>query len=65
MSDAAAAQAETATDAARASAQRRAPPLAFVIDGDSSIRRFVSLVLRGGGLDTLEFADSAELRKQA
>ena len=43
--------------------ERRAPPLAFVIDGESSIRRFVSLVLQGGGLDTLEFADSAELQE--
>jgi EAL domain-containing protein (putative c-di-GMP-specific phosphodiesterase class I) len=61
MSDAAAAQAQTATEAARAT-QRRTP-LALVIDGETSIRRFVSLVLQGGGLDTLEFSDSAELRE--
>jgi EAL domain-containing protein (putative c-di-GMP-specific phosphodiesterase class I)/FixJ family two-component response regulator len=55
----AAAQTHTATDAAPAG---RAP-LAFVVDGASSIRRFVSLVLQGGGVDTLEFADNAELRE--
>src|SRR5271155_4106645 len=32
------------------------PPLCFVIDGDASIRHFLSLVLHGIGVDTEEFA---------
>src|SRR5271169_2867054 len=36
--------------------------LCFVIDGDASMRHFVSLILRGSGIDTEEFVDSAELR---
>jgi EAL domain-containing protein (putative c-di-GMP-specific phosphodiesterase class I) len=37
--------------------------LAFVIDDESSIRQFVSLILQGSGVDTMEFADGAALRK--
>jgi CheY-like chemotaxis protein len=32
-------------------------PLCFVIDGDGSIRHFLSLILHGAGVDTEEFAD--------
>ncbi len=32
-------------------------PLFFVIDADSSIRHFLSLILHGAGVDTEEFAD--------
>jgi EAL domain-containing protein (putative c-di-GMP-specific phosphodiesterase class I)/CheY-like chemotaxis protein len=32
------------------------PPLCFVVDGDASIRHFLSLVLHGIGVDTEEFA---------
>ena len=33
-------------------------PLCFVVDGDASIRHFLSLVLHGAGLDTEEFPDA-------
>ncbi len=39
-----------------------AAPLAFVVDEESSIRRFVSLVLQGCGVDAMEFADGAAFR---
>ena len=32
-------------------------PICFVIDGDASIRHFLSLILHGAGIDTEEFAD--------
>jgi EAL domain-containing protein (putative c-di-GMP-specific phosphodiesterase class I) len=32
-------------------------PTCFVVDADGSIRHFLSLILHGAGLDTLEFAD--------
>ena len=38
-------------------------PLCFVIDGDASIRHFLSLVLHGAGIDTEEFADGHGLRQ--
>jgi EAL domain-containing protein (putative c-di-GMP-specific phosphodiesterase class I) len=60
MSETPAAQLQTASDAAPAASARPAP-LAFVIDGETSNRHFVSLVLQGSGIDTLTFADSAEL----
>ncbi len=37
-------------------------PLCFIVDGDGSIRHFLSLVLHGAGLDTEEFADGATFR---
>jgi len=37
-------------------------PLAVVIDNDSSIRQFISLILQGNGVDTLEFEDGATFR---
>ena len=47
-----------------------APPLApgaaslcYLVDEDSSIRQFLSLVLHGSGIDTVEFPDGAALRK--
>jgi len=36
-------------------------PLCFVIDGDASIRHFLSLILHGAGIDTEEFADTHSL----
>ena len=36
--------------------------LCFIIDGEASIRQFLSLVLQGSGIDTEEFADSNALR---
>ena len=38
-------------------------PLCFVIDGDGSIRHFLSLILHGAGIDTEEFADGQGLRR--
>jgi len=47
-----------------------APPLApgavslcYVVDEESSIRQFLSLVLHGSGIDAVEFPDGAALRK--
>ena len=47
-----------------------APPLApaaaslcYVVDEDASIRQFLSLVLHGSGIDTVEFPDGAALRQ--
>ena len=37
-------------------------PLCFVVDSDASIRHFLSLVLQGSGIDTVEFADGHALR---
>jgi EAL domain-containing protein (putative c-di-GMP-specific phosphodiesterase class I)/FixJ family two-component response regulator len=42
-----------------------AAPLCYVVDDDSSIRQFLSLVLHGSGVDTTEFADGAALRQSA
>jgi EAL domain-containing protein (putative c-di-GMP-specific phosphodiesterase class I) len=38
-------------------------PLCYVVDEESSIRHFLSLVLHGSGIDTKEFADGISLRK--
>ena len=37
-------------------------PLGFIVDGDASIRSFLSLVLHGIGIDTEEFADGQTFR---
>ena len=42
-----------------------AAPLCYVVEDDSSIRQFLSLVLHGSGIDTVEFADGTALRKSA
>ena len=39
------------------------PPLCFVVDEDSSIRQFLTLVLNGSGIDTVEFSDGAAFRQ--
>ena len=36
--------------------------LAFIIDEEASIRQFVSLILQGGGVDTIEFVDGPSFR---
>jgi EAL domain-containing protein (putative c-di-GMP-specific phosphodiesterase class I) len=48
------------------------PPLApgsvalcFIVDEEPSMRHFLSLVLHGAGLDTMEFADGASMREAA
>jgi EAL domain-containing protein (putative c-di-GMP-specific phosphodiesterase class I) len=37
-------------------------PLCFVVDGEPSIRSFLSLILHGAGIDTEEFADPQAMR---
>ena len=37
-------------------------PLCYVVDEEASIRHFLSLVLHGSGVDTMEFPDGAALR---
>lgn len=39
-----------------------AAPLCYVVDDDASIRHFLSLVLHGAGVDTMEFPDGGGLR---
>ena len=38
-------------------------PVCYVVDEEASIRHFISLVLHGSGVDTVEFADGASMRK--
>jgi EAL domain-containing protein (putative c-di-GMP-specific phosphodiesterase class I) len=38
-------------------------PLCYVVDEEPSIRHFLSLVLHGSGVDTVEFSDGAAMRK--
>jgi EAL domain-containing protein (putative c-di-GMP-specific phosphodiesterase class I)/CheY-like chemotaxis protein len=42
-----------------AAAGERRGSLAFIIDEEGSIRQFISLILQGSGVDTIEFTDSA------
>ncbi len=56
----AAASASAKSDAAAANERRGA--LAFIIDEEGSIRQFVSLILQGSGVDTIEFVDGASFR---
>jgi EAL domain-containing protein (putative c-di-GMP-specific phosphodiesterase class I) len=37
-------------------------PFCFVVDEEPSIRHFLSLVLHGAGVDTMDFADGASMR---
>jgi len=37
-------------------------PLCYAVDEESSIRHFLSLILHGSGIDTVEFADGAAMR---
>ncbi len=39
--------------------------LSFIVDSDASIRRFLSLLLQGSGIDTEEFADGDTLAERA
>lgn len=52
----------TAAPAASAGEGSTRVPLCFVLDGDASIRHFLSLVLHGAGVDTEEFADGQSFR---
>jgi EAL domain-containing protein (putative c-di-GMP-specific phosphodiesterase class I) len=42
---------------------RSGTPLCFLVDEEPSIRHFLSLVMHGSGIDTIEFADGAALRE--
>src|SRR5512132_315791 len=62
--------ASSPTSADGASVAAEAPPLApgsaplcYVVDEEPSIRHFLSLVLHGSGVDTVEFPDGAAMRK--
>ena len=37
--------------------------LAYIIDDESSIRQFISLILQGNGIDTIEFIDGPSFRE--
>ena len=66
---------ETHHPAARETADGRMPaadspslspataPLCYVVDEEASIRHFLSLVLHGSGIDTMEFPDGSGLRE--
>src|SRR5471030_3057480 len=48
-----------------ASASDRRDSLAVIIDEEGNIRQFVSLILQGSGVDTIEFIDGASFRDTA
>ncbi len=60
-----AADANSATEAAaaRPESSDSRTPVCFVVDEESSIRHFLSLVMQGSGIDTVEFADCAAFRE--
>jgi EAL domain-containing protein (putative c-di-GMP-specific phosphodiesterase class I)/CheY-like chemotaxis protein len=51
------------TDPAAAKPAPGSAPLCFVVDQEPSMRHFLSLVMHGSGIDTMEFADGAALRE--
>ncbi|HEX3710121.1 MAG TPA: response regulator, partial [Pseudolabrys sp.] len=57
------ADAADAPDVASPTLAPASAPLCYVVDEESSIRHFLSLVLHGSGIDTKEFADGISLRK--
>ena len=56
------ASAATAPEAIAALTGHARTVLCFIIDEESSIRHFVSLILQGTGIDTVEFADGEAFR---
>ena len=40
-------------------------PICYVVDEEPSIRHFLSLILHGAGVDTVEFPDGSSMRKAA
>lgn len=42
---------------------RTGAPVCFIVDQESSMRHFLSLVMHGVGIDTVEFAEGAALRE--
>jgi EAL domain-containing protein (putative c-di-GMP-specific phosphodiesterase class I) len=61
--------AKTSSTSADGTPAVESPPLApgtptcYVVDDEPSIRHFLSLVLHGAGVDTVEFPDGASMRK--
>jgi EAL domain-containing protein (putative c-di-GMP-specific phosphodiesterase class I)/CheY-like chemotaxis protein len=43
-------------------AKRPGVPLCLVVDAENSVRQFISLILHGHGIETIELADGAALR---
>ena len=62
MSDSAAPPKTAASPPAETPARRSGAPLCIIVDEESSIRQFISLILHGLGIDTIELADGAALR---
>ena len=58
-----AASANSVPNETTANAGEHRSPLAFIIDEEASIRQFVSLILQGGGVDTIEFVDGPSFRE--
>jgi EAL domain-containing protein (putative c-di-GMP-specific phosphodiesterase class I) len=52
-----------AGDAAAPQTGPRGTPVCFVVDEDTSVRRFLSLILQGSGVDTMEFTDGGSFRR--
>jgi EAL domain-containing protein (putative c-di-GMP-specific phosphodiesterase class I) len=63
-SDPSAPAATTAAPVSGEAAARTTTPICWVVDEDASLRHFLSLVLHGSGIDTVEFADGAEFRQK-
>jgi EAL domain-containing protein (putative c-di-GMP-specific phosphodiesterase class I) len=61
MSETAVQQSSTG-DAADQQAAGSQTPVCFVVDEDASIRHFLSLILHGAGIDTVEFAEGEAFR---
>jgi len=55
-------RAEAVTSANNPAPARTTTPLCFLVDEDTSIRHYLSLVLHGAGVDSMEFTDGAALR---
>jgi EAL domain-containing protein (putative c-di-GMP-specific phosphodiesterase class I)/CheY-like chemotaxis protein len=51
------------TTASAASNSAASVPLCFIVDEEPAIRRFLSLILHGSGLETEEFADGESFRQ--
>src|SRR5690348_15487733 len=56
-------QTEPPPDPASAKSARATAPLCFLVDEEPSIRHFLSLIMHGTGIDTVEFEDGASLRE--
>jgi EAL domain-containing protein (putative c-di-GMP-specific phosphodiesterase class I)/CheY-like chemotaxis protein len=54
---------ETTDAAGRTDGSTASAPVCFIVDGEPSIRNFLSLVLHGAGLESEAFADAASFRQ--